>query len=63
MPADETSHVDQTPISVTQVSAVGAAILVAALTYRAVVAVTRIAVRELDYRAGGDLDTWLGNRR
>lgn len=63
MPGGESSHVDQPPISLTQVSAVGAAIVVAVLAYRGAVAVTRIAIRELDYRAGGDLDTWLGNRR
>ena len=63
MPVGESSPVDQSPISLTQVSAVGAAIVVAALAYRGAVAVARIAIRELDYRVGGDLDTWLGNRR
>ena len=53
---------DQSPISLTQVSAVGAAIVVAALAYRGAVAVTRMAMRELDYRAGGDLDTWFSRR-
>lgn len=49
---------DQPPVSLAQVAALGAAIVLVAFTYRGLTAVARIALRELDYRAE-DLDTWL----
>ena len=49
---------DESPVSLAQVAALGVAVVVAALTYKGLAAATRMAIRELDYRAG-DPDTWL----
>ena len=53
---------DESPVSVAQVTALGAAVVVVAVIYKGLAAATRLALRELDYRAG-DPDTWMGRLR
>lgn len=58
----EEDDVDQSPVSLAQVTALGAAVVVVAVIYKGLAAATRLALRELDYRAG-DPDTWMGRLR